>query len=73
MSNQQKLVMEERFTARASQPFQPEPPSASGTGLDVDATLRMAHALEYIAAQLGQINAKLDALVSGLARPRQKE
>jgi hypothetical protein len=62
MSSQQTQVAEERFTARAN-----------GRGPDVDATLRMAQALEYIAAQLGQINAKLGALVSGLAGAQQKD
>jgi hypothetical protein len=39
---------------RADKPF--------GNGIDTDAALRMAHAFEYIAAQLGQINRKLNRL-----------
>jgi hypothetical protein len=36
--------------------------AASGKGIDTDAALRMAHAFEYIAAQLGEINRKLTKL-----------
>jgi hypothetical protein len=38
-------------------PFRPAAPS--GQPIDVDAQLRMAAALEYIAVQLGEINARL--------------
>ena len=37
---------------RAHRPFEPLF-TASGKGVDTDAALRMAHAFEYIAAQLG--------------------
>jgi hypothetical protein len=37
-------------------PFRPAP--ASGQTVEIDAQLRIAAALEYIAAQLGQINAR---------------
>jgi hypothetical protein len=46
---------------RAGKPFEPLLTS-SGKGIDTDAALRMAHAFEYIAAQLGQINRKLNRL-----------
>jgi hypothetical protein len=46
---------------RAHRPFEPLF-TASGKGIDTDAALRMAHAFEYIAAQLGQINRKLTRL-----------
>jgi len=54
--NAQKLWEE-----RAHRPFEPLF-AASGKGVDTDAALRMAHAFEYIAAQLGQINRKLTRL-----------
>ncbi|MGD0722157.1 MAG: hypothetical protein ABR970_14055 [Roseiarcus sp.] len=38
-------------------PFEPAAPS--GQTVEIDAQLRAAAALEYIAAQLGQINARL--------------
>jgi hypothetical protein len=46
---------------QAQKPFEPIFTS-SGKGIDTDASLRMAHAFEYIAAQLGQINRKLTKL-----------
>jgi hypothetical protein len=46
---------------RVQKPFEPLLTS-SGKGIDTDAALRMAHAFEYIAAQLGQINRKLTKL-----------
>jgi hypothetical protein len=48
-----------RFQTRANAPFEPLL-QTTGQGIDLDASLRIAHALEYIAAQLGQINEKLD-------------
>ena len=36
--------------------------TSSNKGIDTDASLRMAHAFEYIVAQLGQINCKLTKL-----------
>jgi hypothetical protein len=52
-------------------PFQPAAPS--GQTVEIDAQLRIAAALEYIAAQLGQINARLqraeDARAPGVAPP----
>jgi hypothetical protein len=47
---------------QVQKPFEPLLTS-SGKGIDTDAALRMAHAFEYIAAQLGQINRKLTKLV----------
>ena len=57
------LIMSEeqnrkRWEHMSSQPF--VPPGISGTAIASD--LRIAAALEYIASQLGQINAKLDVL-----------
>jgi hypothetical protein len=46
---------------RADKPFEPLL-TPSGKGVDTDAALRMAHAFEYIAAQLGEINRKLNRL-----------
>lgn len=37
-------------------------PAHAGVTTGMDAQLRIAHALEYIAAQLGQINQKLDVI-----------
>jgi len=51
----------ERFAQTVSEPYSPSHP-ATGTGPETDAALRIAHALEYIAAQLGQINSKFDKL-----------
>ena len=47
-----------RWADQARKPFEPVI-AASGKGIDTDAALRMAHAFEYIAAQLGEINRKL--------------
>jgi hypothetical protein len=44
---------------RVQKPFEP---LLTGQGIDTDAALRMVHAFEYIAAQLGQINRKLTTL-----------
>ena len=51
----------ERFAQSVSEPYSPSRPS-TGSGPETDAALRIAHALEYIAAQLGQINSKFDKL-----------
>ena len=59
-----------RFAARTSQPYQPTMPSTGN--LQTDHVVRIAHALEYIAAQLGQINSKLDAIVADYPKPRTK-
>jgi hypothetical protein len=45
----------ERWDHRVSKPFQPD--------ANINERLRIANAMEYIAAQLGQINAKLDRLL----------
>jgi hypothetical protein len=50
----------ELWEKMVSSPF--EPAAGSGAGIDVDAQLRIAHALEYIAAQIGQIRSKPRAL-----------
>lgn len=60
MPKSEKEIAAERFAHAASMPFQPLKPA----NMTPDTTaLRMAHALEYIAAQLGQVNAKLDKLM----------
>ena len=51
------------FTEWASQPFQPTQVEDNGAGTDVG--LRVAVALEYIAAQLGEICRKMDHIGSG--------
>ena len=50
-----------RWEDRAHKPFEPIF-APSSKGIDTDAALRMAHAFEYIAAQLGEINRKLTKL-----------
>lgn len=53
----------EAFTEWASQPFQPL--YVSGNGSPVEVAERVACALEYIAAQLGEIARKMDHVGSG--------
>ena len=50
-----------RWGDQTRKPFEPIV-AASGKGIDTDAALRMAHAFEYIAAQLGEVNRKLTKL-----------
>lgn len=45
-----------------NEPFKRSKPSTHQP--EVDAALRIAHALEYIADQIGQLNAKLDKLIT---------
>ncbi len=47
----------ENFAQSINEPY--SPPRVAGGGLETDPALRIAHALEYIAAQLGQINLKI--------------
>jgi hypothetical protein len=54
-------VARKLWNDRADKPFEPLL-TPSGKGIDTDAALRMTHAFEYIAAQLGQINRKLSRL-----------
>ena len=51
------------FTEWASQPFRPV--HGRNNGQSVDMTERVATALEYIAAQLGEICRKMDHVGSG--------
>ena len=51
------------FTEWASQPFRPNQGRSNGQGADVGE--RVAEALEYIAAQLGEICRKMDHIGSG--------
>ena len=61
MPNPRDEIAAERFARDARLPFQPVHPKTSNP--DTDAALRIAHALEYIAGQLGHLNAKIDKLV----------
>jgi hypothetical protein len=47
------------------------PVQSTGSGPDIDAAVRIAHALEYIAVQLGEINERLanQAEIAEQARP----
>jgi DNA-binding MltR family transcriptional regulator len=51
-----------RWEERSNSPFEPLL-SRSGQGPDIDAALRVAYALEYIAAKLGQIDSKLGPIL----------
>lgn len=51
------------FTEWASRPFQPDQARDNGQGAEVGE--RVAYALEYIAAQLGEICRKMDHIGSG--------
>ena len=57
------------FTEWASQPFQPSHIGDNGAATDV--SLRVAVALEYIAAQLGEICRKMDHIGSGFGATRE--
>jgi hypothetical protein len=59
-----------RLTTQARPLLQPATPSCSGAA--VGETVR-AHALEYIAAQLGQINAKLEKIVKTFPQTGQND
>jgi len=48
-----------RYDQWVNSPFR----SANAGGASIATDIRVAHALEYIAAQLGQINAKLSTLL----------
>ena len=58
----------EDWEKRVSNPF--EPPPDSGTHIDVNTQLRIAHALEYIAAQIGPIRSKPRRALSDLELAR---
>lgn len=57
------------FTEWASQPFRPNHGRDNGQGADVGE--RVAEALEYIAAQLGEICRKMDHVSSGGAATKE--
>jgi hypothetical protein len=61
MSGKPREAAADCFTAQPSYLLEPEVPSGSGPDME---NARRAHALEYIAAQLGHINAKLDKIVT---------
>lgn len=54
----------ERWKEAVARPYEPSRPDLTA-GIEGHAALRIAHALEYIAAQLGQISAKLDVIAKG--------
>jgi hypothetical protein len=54
-------IEDERWEHFTKQPFRPERGAANTADLGVQ--IRTAHALEYIAAQLGILNSKLDKLI----------
>lgn len=57
------------FTEWASQPF--EPNHLQGNGESVEPAKRIAEALEYIAAQLGEICRKMDHIGSGFTASKE--
>ena len=70
MSDELREAGAERLAAQASPPLHPA--ARSGSGAAMGAALRV-HALEYIAAQLGQINAKLDIIIRTFPQSRQND
>jgi hypothetical protein len=58
-------VAQERFEHSVSQPFQPAP--STGSSAEAAAQVRIAHALEYIAAQAGVVARKAVEIESHLA------
>lgn len=60
-------MMKERWDRVASEPYSPV--QGAGANLQDNAAVRIAHALEYIAAQLGQINAKLSIIAGEKPKP----
>ena len=57
------------FSNWASLPFQPEKTDPNGTAIDVQT--RVVTALEYIAAQLGEISRKMDHIETGKSATRE--
>ena len=57
------------FLEWASQPFHPD--HANGNGASADVGVRVATALEYIAAQLGEICRKMDHVGGGFTATRE--
>ena len=57
------------FDEWASQPFAPNHLRENGVATEVGE--RVAHALEYIAAQLGEISRKMDHIGSGFTATRE--
>ena len=62
-------VSTDLFSEWASQPFQPN--HIDDNGAAVDTSTRVAVALEYIAAQLGEISRKMDAIGSGFGATKE--
>ena len=59
----------EMFSEWASQPFQPNHIDDNGGALDV--SLRVAKAVEYISAHLGEISRKMDVIGSGFGATKE--
>lgn len=59
----QQDIYRERWNARKSEPYVPAG-VATQAGTMPGPDVRVAHALEYIAAQLGEINAKLTVIAN---------
>ena len=57
------------FAEWASQPFQPS--HIDDNGAATDTSIRVAVALEYIAAQLGEIARKMDTIGSGFSATKE--
>jgi len=72
MANTTPENLKATFKERVSRPF--EPLQVRLGGKDPPTDERIAHALEYIAAQLGEINRKIDAFVEeGEDEPPQQQ
>jgi hypothetical protein len=65
-----KAMTDDTATSRSKRHFESdfEPAAPSGSGIDIQATLRQAVALEYIAYHMGQIDKKLDRLIEASER-----
>ncbi|GLS19891.1 hypothetical protein GCM10007874_29080 [Labrys miyagiensis] len=61
-------MSDEKLTAYYGAPFVPIPASTSGAGIEIDAALRMAHAAEYTAAQLGIIARAAEKIEAHLSK-----
>ena len=64
-------MTDDTATSRGKRHFENdfEPAAPSGSGIDIQAALRQATALEYIAYHMGQIDKKLDRLIEASERP----
>lgn len=67
VTDERKQRMAAQWEERTTGPYVPPGVAA---GQHVDASERVAQALEYIAAQTFHLNAKLDKIISELAKAR---